>query len=232
MTVTAGIVITRTPQTRRRHGRESGRSARWNGSCSIADSPSGRRPSRRDEPDLALLPLPAPPPRRLSVPSNEPCPRTSPRALLASRPLNPQCSTFSATPRIGEGLIHKIRLHCALAPALAYAQKPPPPPAPPEAPPIALLPDAGRNYINIGRRHLVWASTEPDGRARVGGRPRATWVHAGNLELVFDGAVDPYFKGQANVILRSRPTARRRRVRRRSSRRRRPGKLGSRSGNI
>jgi hypothetical protein len=53
----------------------------------------------------------------------------------------------------------------------------------------------------------VGASTEPDvAGLEVGGHdPAQRGFTLQNLELVFDGAVDPYFKGQTNIILQITP---------------------------
>jgi len=106
----------------------------------------------------------------------------------------------------------------ALPACLAHAQETPaPPPTPEPAPPAPSSPapitiasgGAGKNYLNISVDGLiaVGASTEPDVEGlEVGGHdPAQRGFTLQNLELVFDGAVDPYFKGQANVILQITP---------------------------
>ena len=88
----------------------------------------------------------------------------------------------------------------------AYAQDAPPP----TPPPITIASgNAGKNYLNISVDGLVavGASTEPDVEGlEVGGHdPAQRGFTLQNLELVFDGAVDPYFKGQTNIILQITP---------------------------
>jgi len=87
----------------------------------------------------------------------------------------------------------------------AYAQETPPP-TPPTPPPMTIASgNAGKNYLNISLDALiaVGASTEPNvPELETGGHdPAQRGFTLQNLELVFDGAVDPYFKGQANIIL-------------------------------
>ena len=93
-----------------------------------------------------------------------------------------------------------------LAPALAYAQETPPP-AP--APLVIASGSAGKNYVNLSLDGLfaVGASTEPDvpGLETGGHDPAQRGFTVQNVELVLDGAVDPYFKGQANVVLQITP---------------------------
>jgi hypothetical protein len=103
------------------------------------------------------------------------------------------------------------------ATGLAYAQETPAPAPPipepspvPTPAPIAIVSgNAGKNYINLSVDGLVaaGASTEPDVEGlEVGGHdPAQRGFTLQNLEVVFDGAVDPYFKGQANVILQITP---------------------------
>jgi hypothetical protein len=88
----------------------------------------------------------------------------------------------------------------------AYAQETPPP-AP--APITITSGNAGKNYLNISLDGLidVGASTEPNvPELETGGHdPAQRGFTLQNLELVFDGAVDPYFKGQTNIILQITP---------------------------
>jgi len=98
------------------------------------------------------------------------------------------------------------------APFAAYAQDVPPPepvPAPAPAPITITSGNAGKNYINLALDALVavGASTEPDvsGLETGGHDPAQRGFTVQNVELVLDGAVDPYFKGQANVVLQITP---------------------------
>jgi hypothetical protein len=98
------------------------------------------------------------------------------------------------------------------APCAAYAQDVPPPepvPVPIPAPITVASGNAGKNYLNLSVDGLVaaGASTEPDvAGLEVGGHdPAQRGFTLQNLELVFDGAVDPYFRGQTNVILQITP---------------------------
>lgn len=94
-------------------------------------------------------------------------------------------------------------LACAW-PALAQ-ESPPPAPAP-----IPVATGAsGKNYLNISLDALLsaGASSEPDvpGLETGGHDPAQRGFTLQNLEFVFDGAVDPYFRGQANVVVQITP---------------------------
>lgn len=98
----------------------------------------------------------------------------------------------------------------ALALAAAPAANAQSTPAPSGPPPITVASGAaGKNYLNLSLDGLVavGASTEPDvaGLETGGHDPAQRGFTLQNLELVFDGAVDPYFKGQANIILQITP---------------------------
>ncbi len=97
-----------------------------------------------------------------------------------------------------------------VAPAFAaYAQESPPSPPASPAPITVASGGAGKNYLNISVDGLVvvGGSTEPDvAGLEVGGHdPAQRGFTLQNLELVFDGAVDPYFRGQTNIILQITP---------------------------
>jgi hypothetical protein len=67
-----------------------------------------------------------------------------------------------------------------------------------------------RNYINLSFDALVAAggSTAEDieGGTQLGGHdPKQRGFTVQNLETVFDGKVDPYFRGQANIVLQLDP---------------------------
>ena len=99
-------------------------------------------------------------------------------------------------------------LIAVLAPFVAAQAQTPPEPS---ARPITLVSGGGgKNYLNISVDGLiaVGASTEPNvAGLEVGGHdPAQRGFTLQNLELVFDGAVDPYFKGQTNIILQITPT--------------------------
>jgi hypothetical protein len=70
-------------------------------------------------------------------------------------------------------------------------------------------PPPAKNYLNLSLDGLLaaGASTEPDieGLQLGGHDPAQRGFTLQNLEVVFDGAVDPYFRGQANVILQITP---------------------------
>src|SRR5262245_60571744 len=96
--------------------------------------------------------------------------------------------------------------------AVARAQDAPPQPEPPPSapPPITVASgNAGKNYLNLSLDGLfvVGASTEPDveGLETGGHDPAQRGFTVQNVEMVLDGAVDPYFKGQANVVLQITP---------------------------
>ena len=66
-----------------------------------------------------------------------------------------------------------------------------------------------QNYINLSFDALVagGASTANDmEKLQLGGHdPQQRGFTVQNLETVFDGKVDPYFRGQANVVLQIDP---------------------------
>jgi hypothetical protein len=67
----------------------------------------------------------------------------------------------------------------------------------------------GKNFLNLSLDGLIAAggSTSTDiANLQPGGHdPSQRGFTVQNLEAVFDGAVDPYFKGQANVVLQIAP---------------------------
>ena len=81
-----------------------------------------------------------------------------------------------------------------------------PPPAGPQ--PVTLV-SGSKNYLNLSLDALFAAgsSTEPDvQQLQVGGHdPAQRGFTVQNVEVVLDGAVDPYFRGQANVIAQITP---------------------------
>ncbi len=89
------------------------------------------------------------------------------------------------------------------------------PPTVAEVPPTAAAPltlfagAGGRNYLNLSLDGLfaAGASTGDDVSAlQPGGHdPAQRGFTVQNVEVVFEGAVDPYFRGQANVILQISP---------------------------
>lgn len=100
--------------------------------------------------------------------------------------------------------------------ALAEAPAPastPPPVTPAEAPApaqVTVLSGAGgKNYLNLSLDGLfaAGASTAPDVPAlQPGGHdPAQRGFTVQNLEMVLEGAVDPYFRAQANVVLQISP---------------------------
>jgi len=74
----------------------------------------------------------------------------------------------------------------------------------PQPPPPLVQTAPGRAYANLSLDVLaaVGTSTEPDVTAlELGGHdPNQRGFTIQNVELVVDGAVDPYFRGQANVV--------------------------------
>jgi len=79
-----------------------------------------------------------------------------------------------------------------------------------EPPPITIATGAaGKNYFNLSLDGLlvVGASTEPDvaGLQTGGHDPAQRGFTVQNVETVFEGAVDPYFRGQANIVLQITP---------------------------
>src|SRR5213595_1491659 len=100
-------------------------------------------------------------------------------------------------------------------------EQPPPPPTPPIAPP-AQAPEttplaqrwspeqpirigSAQNYINLSFDALVaagWSTADDIERLETGGHdPKERGFTVQNLETVFEGKIDPYFRGQANVVL-------------------------------
>src|ERR1043166_4467122 len=64
----------------------------------------------------------------------------------------------------------------------------------------------GKNYMNIsfdGMFALAYSSAKHLDRIEVGDRdPQQRGFNARNIELAFDGAVDPYFEGFANIVFK------------------------------
>ncbi len=93
-------------------------------------------------------------------------------------------------------------------PQPAAAAAPAPAPAAP-APITALSGGGGKNFLNLSLDGLfaAGASTATDVPAlEPGGHdPAQRGFTVQNVEVVFEGAVDPYFRGQANVILQISP---------------------------
>jgi len=91
----------------------------------------------------------------------------------------------------------------------APSPSPTPAPAPAPAPVTIVSGAAGKNYLNLLFDALmaVGASTEPnvEGLESGGHDPAQRGFTFQNGEVVFDGAVDPYFRGTANVVFRVNP---------------------------
>ena len=73
--------------------------------------------------------------------------------------------------------------------------------------PITLVSGGGgKNYMNIsfdGMFALAWSSARHLDRIEVGDHdPQQRGFNARNIELAFDGAVDPYFEGFANIVFK------------------------------
>ena len=94
------------------------------------------------------------------------------------------------------------------------------PPSPPTPPPAALPVPApapltiasgagGKNFLNLSLDGLVAAGAstaeEVEGLQVGGHDPSQRGFTVQNVEAVFEGAVDPYFRGQANLILQIDP---------------------------
>src|SRR5207248_390874 len=64
----------------------------------------------------------------------------------------------------------------------------------------------GKNYMNIsfdGMFALAYSSDPHLDRVEVGDHdPQQRGFNARNIELAFDGAVDPYFEGFANIVFK------------------------------
>jgi len=78
-------------------------------------------------------------------------------------------------------------------------------PAPPSlTAPITI--GGGKNYMNIsfdGMFALAWSSDKHLDQVEVGDHdPQQRGFNARNIELAFDGAVDPYFEGFANIVFK------------------------------
>lgn len=107
----------------------------------------------------------------------------------------------------------------AAAPGAAAApQEPPPVPSPAPSPPAEAPPPApltvvtgaaGKNFLNLSLDGLIaaGASTARDVPAlQTGGHdPSQRGFTVQNVEAVLEGAVDPYFRGQANIVLQITP---------------------------
>jgi hypothetical protein len=114
-----------------------------------------------------------------------------------------------------ESLRQEVRATLAqpAAPETATSQPAEPAPAVPDVPipaPTTIVSGAGgKNFLNLSLDGLVAAgtSTAKDIEAlQVGGHdPAQRGFTVQNVEAVFEGAVDPYFRGQANVVLQLTP---------------------------
>ena len=101
----------------------------------------------------------------------------------------------------------------AAEPAQEVAPAPEPVPpvvtAPAPAPTTIVSGAGGKNFLNLSLDGLVAAgtSTAKDIQALQGGGhdPSQRGFTVQNVEAVFEGAVDPYFRGQANVVLQLTP---------------------------
>ena len=95
----------------------------------------------------------------------------------------------------------------APAPVAAVASPPPSPPAQPWSPaqPITLVSNS-RAYLNLSFDSLVdfgWSTTSNVRALEVGDHdPNQRGFSLPNSEVVFDGAVDPYFKGVGNIVFK------------------------------
>jgi hypothetical protein len=98
----------------------------------------------------------------------------------------------------------------AAAPAPTVVAAPAPPPAKPAEPwsptqPLSLL-SSGRAYLNISFDSLVdagWSTTSNVRALEVGDHdPNQRGFTMPNSEIFFDGAVDPYFKGVADIVFK------------------------------
>ncbi|MGE0641672.1 MAG: hypothetical protein AB7G12_04295 [Thermoanaerobaculia bacterium] len=93
--------------------------------------------------------------------------------------------------------------------AAAEAAPPEPPPPAPAAPLTIASGAGGRNFLNLSLDGLfaVGGSTTPEIEAlEPGGHdPAQRGFTVQNVEVVLDGAVDPYLRGQANVVLQLTP---------------------------
>ena len=115
-------------------------------------------------------------------------------ALAGSSPTMPTAVTIAETPP---------------APVVTPTLAEPAPAATPAAPVTILSGAAGKNFLNLSLDGLfaAGASTASDvGALEPGGHdPAQRGFTVQNVEVVFEGAVDPYFRGQANVILQISP---------------------------
>jgi hypothetical protein len=79
--------------------------------------------------------------------------------------------------------------------------------APPASPPVAAPARAGSSYMNISYGALLtagWSSAaDPSAQLQLGDHdPIKRGLSLRNAEISVDGAVDPYFKGFANIVLK------------------------------
>jgi hypothetical protein len=140
--------------------------------------------------------------------------QSSPAAPAAGQPIpSPSCAARSTicAPTTRSGSPPWKRDFAALAEAPPPAprrlrSRPSRHPHPPQSPCSA---GRGKNYLNLSLDGLfaAGASTAPDVPAlEPGGHdPAQRGFTVQNLEMVLEGAVDPYFRAQANVILQISP---------------------------
>ena len=125
-----------------------------------------------------------------------------------------QLQTMQEQIRRQQELIDKLESAAETAPA------PPPavPPATPTAPPVASAPPpwspsqpitllgGARNYLNVSFDALVdagWSTRSDVRRLETGDHdPLQRGFTIPNSEIVFDGAVDPYFRGVADLVFK------------------------------
>ncbi len=120
--------------------------------------------------------------------------------------LTKQSSVETEKKKLERELAAEMTTNTPAGPASAPATQPTPTPAWPPAQPLTIA-RAGGAYVNLSFDALVdvgWSTaSDPAARLQLGDHdPINRGFSLRNAELVLDGAVDPYFKGFANIVFK------------------------------
>src|SRR6266700_5192217 len=161
-------------------------------------------PQGEGTPSIASAPLPTPLP---GASAQESFPTTD-SSVVANAPTAPSAPTVNAN-GTGTGQFPTTDESVVATPAGAIS---PTTGAPPTERPTGSLTQpitiagGGKNYMNIsfdGMFALAGSSARDLSHIEVGDHdPQQRGFNARNIELAFDGAVDPYFEGFANIVFK------------------------------
>ena len=161
-------------------------------------------PQNEETPSVASEPVPTPLPGA-SVPQAFP---TTDSSVVASTPTTPGTPAVNAN-GTATGQFPTTDESVVAAPAGAISSTTGAPPTETSTSsltqPITIA-GGGKNYMNIsfdGMFALAYSSDKHLDRIEVGDHdPQQRGFNARNIELAFDGAVDPYFEGFANIVFK------------------------------